>query len=407
MRHQTVYRRPTVVAGVSIVLVMAVTGIFAPFLAPHDPYAANPRAVLCPPVSCASDVQSHVLGTDHLGRDVLSRIVTSFRTNLYIGLLGSFWGILAAWLLVIVRSIRGTAPTPDMARPLLGLPFYGLAILTYIIGVFLSISVMASVGVSLLAITVCAGVLSAVLPMALVYGSVMRDGASSNPVRLAVRRGIELSPVGFSLAFLMGLFIEFSLSFLGIGVPHDIPSLGNLTAHGRAHLVIALWISVFPLGIVLVAVGAFLAIVIPVGSGLIPASQKSPNGALSAQAGVPAGFWKRLAAFLIDFAVVIVFYAIYTVISLRSELVGTILGIAFLTAFVGILVASPGKRALGLSVLRTDGSRVGLGRKLSRSCLAWVLLGLTCYISFLLIVFRRDKCALQDLICDTVVVRLR
>ena len=399
MPHQTVYRRPTAIAGVALALVMAVTGIIAPVLAPHDPNAVSLSARFVPPGGNAVDGQSHILGTDRLGRDVLSRIVTSFRTNLYIGLLGTLLGLLAAWLLVIVRCIRSAGLTQNMPRPLLGVPFYGLAILTYFIGVFLSITIAASVGSSLEAAIVCSGVFSALLPMALVYGSLRGDRASSRPVRLAVRRGIALSPIGFCLAFLMGLFIEFSLSFLGVGVPPDIPSLGNLTAHGRAHLVRAPWISVFPLGIVLVAVGAFLAIVIPVGRILSP-----PAGtALPAQAGTPAGFWIRLVARLIDYiAVMAGLFAIYAIIALLSAPAGTILAIALLTALVWILVTSPGKRALGLHVLRPDGSRVGLRRKSCRS-LAGLFLGLD---FGLMIAFRKDKRGIHDLICDTVVVRL-
>ena len=248
----------------------------------------------------------------------------------------------------------------------------------------------------------CSGVFSSLLPMALVYGSVRGDRASSGPVRLAVRRGIALSPVGFSLAFLMGLFIEFSLSFLGVGVPPNIPSLGNLTAHGPAHLVIAPWISVFPLGIVLVAVGAFIAIVIPVGRMLSP-----PAGAdLKAQVGTLAGFWIRLVAYLIDFAVaiviLIVLYVIYAIIALVSAPSDTISAIALLTALVWILVTSPGKRTLGLHVLRPDGSKVGLRRKSCRA-LAGLFLGLD---FGLMIAFRKDKRRIHDLICDTVVVRL-
>ncbi len=396
MLHQTVYRRPTAIAGVALALVMAVTGIFAPVLAPHDPNAVSSSALFVPPGGNAVDGQSHILGTDHLGRDVLSRIVTSFRINLYIGLLGILLGLLAAWLLVIVRSMRSAALTQNMPRPLLGVPFYGLAILTYIIGFFLSITIAASVGSSLEAAIGCSGVFSALLPMALVYGSVRGDRASSGPVRLAVRRGIALSPIGFSLAFLMGLFIESSLSFLGVGVPPSVPSLGGAVAVGAAHLKTGAWIVVFPLGIVLVAVGAVSAIVIPVGRILSP-----PAGtALQAQAGTPAGFWIRLVARLIDyFAVMAVLFAI---IALLSAPAGTILAIALLTALVWILVTSPGKRALGLHVLRPDGSRVGLRRKSCRS-LAGLFLGLD---FGLIIAFRKDKRGIHDLICDTVVVRL-
>ena len=146
MRHQSPYRRPTVIVGVALALVMAVTGILAPRLAPHDPNATNASAIFCPPVSCESGGRSHVLGTDHLGRDVLTRIVISFGNNPYTGLLGSLLGLLAAWLLIVVRSMRTIGPDPNMMRLLLGVPYYGVAILTYLIGVSLSTVVIANAG---------------------------------------------------------------------------------------------------------------------------------------------------------------------------------------------------------------------------------------------------------------------
>ncbi len=404
MGHQTVFRRSTAMAGVAVALVMALTGILAPVLAPHDPNAADPGAYLTPPGGFADGGPVHILGTDHLGRDVLSHIVASFRTNLYIGLLGAFLGTLAAWLLVIVRSIRSATPAAESSAAPFGLPFYFLSILTYIVGVFVSLAVTASLGVELVHLVVSAGVFSAILPMALVSESVGRDGTSTRSVRPAVRSGVALFPVTFSLALLMGLFIEFSLSFLGVGVPPSTPSLGGMVANATRHAVYW-WMWVFPLGTVLVGVGAFSAITIPVGRGLAP-----PAGAvLPAWAGAPAGFWIRLAAYLIDLAAIILFillsYFPLAMMGLASAFAGAIFIIVVLAALVWIPAVSPGKRALGLRVLRWDGSRAGLGRKLCRS-LAEMLSELIFFIGFLMIAFRKDRRGLHDLICGTVVVRV-
>ena len=346
----------------------------------------------------------HILGTDHLGRDVLSRVVTSFRTNLYIGLLGALLGTLAAWLLVIVRSTRGATPAAESPASPFGLPFHVLAILTYIVGVFVSLAVTASLGSAVVHVIASAGVFSAILPMALVAESARTDGASSSPIRTAVRCGISLFPVTFSLALLMGLFIEFSLSFLGVGVPPSTPSLGGMVSDATRHAVYW-WTWVFPLGTVLVGVGAFSAITIPVGRGLAP-----PAGAvLPAWAGTPAGFWIRLAAYLIDLAAIILLillsYFALAMVGLASAFAGAIFIIAVLLALVWIPAVSPGKRALGLRVLRRDGSRAGLGRRLCRS-LAQMLSELILCIGFLMIAFRKDRRGLHDLICGTVVVRV-
>ncbi len=165
------------------------------------------------------------------------------------------------------------------------------------------------------------------------------------------------------------------------------------------------------MGILLVAVGAFSAIAIPVGKGLNSVSRSNPIGALATQAGTPAGLWIRLAAFLIDFAAHVgMVILLFILLNLYEAIMGppsafarAVLIIAYFTALVWIEVTSPGKRALGLQILRPNGSRVGLGRKFCRF-LAYTLSVLTLYIGFLMIAFRKDKRGLHDLICDTVVV---
>ena len=325
------FRRLPVIAGVTIAIALAAVGVFAPFLATHDPYAVNVAAISVPPIWYADGDWNYVLGGDHLGRDVLSRFVTSFRIYPSIGVVGALLGTLAAWLLVIARSIRGAAATPNIPRRLLSVSFPVLAIITFITGAFLYIPLVVVVGASLPSIVVYTGVLSSLLPMILVYESVRGDGASSSPIRLAVRRGVALSPVGFSLALLMGLFIDSFSSFLGVGVQPPTPSLGYMLL-GIRNLEIW-WVWSFPLGVLLVAVGAFSAIVIPVGRGLIAASRSIPAGPLPIQGGTPAGLWIRLAAYLIDFAafvaltilLVILFIVYDATIGLKTAFVAAIL----------------------------------------------------------------------------------
>ena len=249
-------------ADVAIALFLAFTGVFAPLLAPHDPQTIGLAARLCPPASC----DSHVLGTDFLGRDLLSRIVTSFRMYLYIGLVGTVLGVFVAWLLVVVRSNRRNR-APSAVRPLFGGRFWLLAILTYIVGGYASLMVVSLQGPSLMLVIGCAGVASSILPMTLLYNSVRMDGATLSRNGLDVRQVIALSPVCFSLALMMGLLIESSLSFLGVGVPPSNPSLGEMISSGMRHpLAEAPWLWGFPLGIILMAVGGLSAIELRIGN---------------------------------------------------------------------------------------------------------------------------------------------
>ena len=357
----TLLRQQSVKVGVALVLFMAVAGILGPVVVPYDPLVANRDASRCPPGWCESDSRIHVLGTDKLGRDLLSRFVGSLRINLYIGVLGTLLGFLGAWLLFIVRRDRSAVLTTDMPGPLIGVPLYGLAIITYIVGGFISLVVLAAVGPSLMFVIICVGVLSSLLPMALVYESVRWNGAAPIPVQLAVRRGIAPSPVAFSLAFLMGIFIESSILFLGVGVPPPNPSLGLIIAGGRDLIATVPWAVMFPLGFVLVAVGAFAAIVIPVNRILSRSSQINTSVPLPAYVSTSAGFRRRLAAFLIDNALLLVLVIIFAIFTseLASGFAGYILAIVFFTATFGILVAHRASAFLACTSLDRTAPRQG------------------------------------------------
>jgi uncharacterized RDD family membrane protein YckC/RNA polymerase subunit RPABC4/transcription elongation factor Spt4 len=136
--------------------------------------------------------------------------------------------------------------------------------------------------------------------------------------------------------------------------------------------------------------------------------------------GRPAGFWIRLVAYLID---VVILFAV------QILLIGVLPGMSpaeyfdaegpiwtwidTLFLFVGALYdiigwtvwsTTPGKRAVGLYVLRPDGSKLGLGRAFAR-WLAYIPSALILGIGFLMIGFRHDKRGLHDLLCDTVIVK--
>ena len=142
----------------------------------------------------------------------------------------------------------------------------------------------------------------------------------------------------------------------------------------------------------------------------------------SVLAGSPAGFWIRAVAAIIDglclTAVEFLLVAIAPGVSLdiyfNSEaLWGTgtwidfvtlLIAIAYYTVGVSVWATTIGKRAVGIYVLRPDGSRLGLGRAFARYW-APLLSALILGIGFLMVAFREDKRALHDLICDTVVVK--
>lgn len=138
-------------------------------------------------------------------------------------------------------------------------------------------------------------------------------------------------------------------------------------------------------------------------------------------AGQPAGFWIRVAAAIIDgliltaveFLLIIIAPGISLDIYLSAEgiwgtgtwidFVTLLIAIAYYTIGVSVWATTIGKRAVGIYVLRPDGSRLGPGRAFARYW-APILSALILFAGFLMVAFREDKRALHDLICDTVVV---
>ena len=160
----------------------------------------------------------------------------------------------------------------------------------------------------------------------------------------------------------------------------------------------------------------------------------SPDvGPAASALGEPAGFWIRALPFIIDyFIVVAIFLLLWVVVlgqsiptpttwaELAAELadpnseynaqgfnrtaLSWVLAIIYHAALISLWATTLGKRVFGIYVVRTDGSRVGLGRAAARQAIK-TLSEFTVGLIFLLVAFREDKRGLHDLICDTVVLR--
>lgn len=124
-----------------------------------------------------------------------------------------------------------------------------------------------------------------------------------------------------------------------------------------------------------------------------------------------AGFWERLVAYLVDNVLITVASAItYGAFSLdpsgglEPQHWMALISLVYFTPLIAIRATTIGKSFLGVYVVRTDGSRVGLGRAFFRT-LATFLSGIILGLGFLQAAFREDKRALHDLICDTKVIK--
>src|SRR6266545_658345 len=243
-------------AGVAFVLSLALMATAAPWLAPQDPLRQSLRGRLAPPTLEGGDGRAHLLGTDHLGRDVLSRVIHGSRVSLVIGfsavLVGGLLGAAAGLAAGFSRG-RMDAVIMTVADAQLAFPF-----------ILLAIGIIAVLGPSFPTLIVVIG-LSGWVSYARVLRSqvlVLRSREFVDAIRAlggSVLRVIarHILPnvlsslvVIATLELARAIVLEATLSFLGLGIQPPTPSWGGMIHEGREYLDSAWWMSTFP-GLVL------------------------------------------------------------------------------------------------------------------------------------------------------------
>ena len=241
------------VIPVSILLFIAFVAVFADLLAPHDPQIGSLARRFKPPFWLEGGSLAYPLGTDHVGRDVLSRLIFGARVSMVVGitavlvaggigtLLGIMSGYLGGWADQVVMRITDT--------------WLALPALTF--AIFLA----AIVGPSELNIILILGLVYWTRYARVIRGEVL-SLKQREFVRLAIVAGCSKSLImwrhilpnvinsAIVLATLMlGVVIvtEASLSFLGVGVPPPKPAWGLMMADGKKGLMVGYWwLTVFP-----------------------------------------------------------------------------------------------------------------------------------------------------------------
>jgi peptide/nickel transport system permease protein len=243
-------KRLRAVAGVRIPLailsVYVLVAIFAPFIAPYDPNTTTLAQRLLSPGA------HHLMGTDALGRDVLSRTIFGTRVSLLVavgavlvaGIVGVALGVIAGWR----RGWLG-AVIMRIVDIVLSVPFFLLAIL-----------VVAVLGPNLVNVVVCLAIVRWPRYARIAYsttlqtrdrGFVRAATATGAPADWIVLRHVlpEVLPVTIVVATLeVGLMVvyEASLSFLGLGVQPPTASWGSILSDGQQYLGSAWWLATFP-----------------------------------------------------------------------------------------------------------------------------------------------------------------
>lgn len=244
-------------AGLVLVLALLLTALLADMLAPCDPNAIGDAAAQLAPPS-----QAHPLGTDVLGRDVLSRLIHGSRISLLVG-----W--VAVGLSVLIGTVVGLAAglgPSRLDRCLMGLTDVFLAFPRIFLVLLLAVLVRPSLTLVMAVIGLTGWMGVARLVRGETLGLRERDfvaaarGLGAGGARIAVRHILpNVMPtlvVAAALRLGNAILLESFLSFLGLGAQEPAVSWGAMIDQGRAHMIDGWWLAAFPgLAIALAVIG--------------------------------------------------------------------------------------------------------------------------------------------------------
>jgi peptide/nickel transport system permease protein len=248
-RALTPWLKPKIVVGGLIVIALIVVGGLAPWIAPYDPNAQDLNVTLRAPQWLFG---AHVLGTDAVGRDILSRLFYGARVSLLI-----------AVMVVLISGVVGVGLGAISGYFSGGVDFV-IQKLVEVVWAFppllLAIAIMAFLGQGLANL-----ILALVLQRWISYCRVARGQALSLRSREFVDAArslgaghtriivLHIVPNLFQSAIVIGTFAmasaiisEAALSFLGLGVPPEIATWGSMLADGRTYISTSWWLALFP-----------------------------------------------------------------------------------------------------------------------------------------------------------------
>ena len=260
---EQLWRNKTAVAGLLVITLFVLTAILAPFLSPHNPVEASLYDQIIPPIWEEGGTWKNILGTDDLGRDILSRLVYGARVSLFVALatvgiavfFGSFLGAISGYYKGFLDNIIMRFMDILLAFP----------------HILLAIVIMAYLGPGLTNAMIAIGIIYIPRFARIVRASVLEEcekdyvtasrsvGASDWRIIFVAILPNCLAPliVQTSLGFASAILDAAALGFLGLGAQPPTPEWGAMIAMGRSHILRAWWVMTFPGIAILFAVLGF------------------------------------------------------------------------------------------------------------------------------------------------------
>ena len=246
------FRSKTGTVGLFIVVSIVLIAILAPWLAPHEPQTIDPVNTHKPPMWMEGGDRSNILGTDNLGRDILSRIIYGSQVSLLVGISSVVLaGVIGVLVGLFTGYFGGFLDTFFMrlADSFLAIPNILLALV--MLGVF---------GPGLLTLILVLGVTNWVQYARIIRGEVLSI-KERDFIRAAKSIGVKHRHIIFShlypnvissfivvatLSVASTIILESSLSFLGLGIQPPQVSWGTILSDGRDYLATSWWLATFP-----------------------------------------------------------------------------------------------------------------------------------------------------------------
>jgi peptide/nickel transport system permease protein len=252
-------RHPSLAIGAGLFALLLCGAIFAPWLSPHDPIAADAAARLTPPIWNDGGTWTHPFGTDAFGRDVLSRVLHGLRISLGVGfavatlsmLVGTTLGLIGGYFggridAAVMYLITTKLAMPQLVVLLALLSVFGSSVLVLIV-------VIAALGWDRYAtvirplamrmrrqeFTLAAEVVGA-SKARILFGELLPNVVDQILVIMTVEMGLVI-------------IIEAAISFLGLGLPPPTPSLGLMIAEGRDYMFFLPYLMVIPGVVIFIA----------------------------------------------------------------------------------------------------------------------------------------------------------
>ena len=232
--------------GAALVVLFLIVTVLAPLLAPYDPIATDFANVLSPPT------RAHPLGTDDIGRDILSRVIHGSRVSLQAGLFTVAVALTVGLPLGLIAGFRGGRADNLIMR--------GIEVILSFPTLVLALGITAVLGPRLIHALFAIGIVFVPHFARLIRGQVLTvkendfiaaaHALGASDVRVMGRHVLPncLAPIlvqsSFSIAF--AILTEAALSFLGLGTQPPTPSWGIMLAMGRGYLEQAPWLGAFP-----------------------------------------------------------------------------------------------------------------------------------------------------------------